>query len=120
MAWDLAEWSGVQLRLDGDEQRKLARMLNDAANAIDEQLEAVAEIEDEEAAHQDTSGLLRRVSAQRDALAEALLDTREGDDKDDGKPCWCSSPSYARAHGGIHSPRCVKCRSALDPMGRED
>jgi hypothetical protein len=37
LAWDFAEWAeDPPLQLDADDQRKVARWLNDAANTIDE------------------------------------------------------------------------------------
>jgi hypothetical protein len=55
-------------------------------------------------------------------LADALLDTRKGDDKNDGQPCWCPSPTYAARRTGDasgHTARCLKCRAALSVSATE-
>lgn len=60
--------------------------------------------------------IVSRVNAHDDLLA-ALLETRMGDDADDGLPCWCPSPTLARARRAEgkepHRPLCNLCRAAL-------
>ncbi len=75
--------------------------------------EVVGTLKDAEAAR-------LQAEANAAALREALLDTRKGEDRGDGLPCWCGSPSYAahrrnsgRAENGGHEPRCAACRAAL-------
>lgn len=47
-------------------------------------------------------------------LRAALLSTREGEDRQDGRPCWCPSPTFPAAHAGQHSTHCAQCRAALE------
>ncbi len=57
------------------------------------------------------------IAAAPDLLA-ALLETRMGEDRDDGLPCWCPSPSLVRARKSqgkepLHRPICNLCRAAI-------
>lgn len=58
------------------------------------------------------------------ALREALEDTKLGDDRDDGRPCWCGSPSYpahrrntVRPEHNGHTPACGRRRVLLGKAG---
>jgi len=51
-----------------------------------------------------------------DRLLEAFLETRKGEDKVDGQPCWCAYPTYAKAHKGKHTDYCISNRTAIGVM----
>ncbi len=57
-----------------------------------------------------------RLIAAAPDLLDALVETRMGEDRADGLPCWCQSPTLAKARGG-HGRICSMARAAIAKAG---